>query len=59
MREENPAVRKRSRLFDPQLGFAVAADRFRLSFTHLFRTKEYRTQPQSDQFGAINLTIQT
>ena len=44
---------------DLQLGLALAVERVRLSFTHVFRTREYRTQPHSDQFGAINLTIQT
>jgi len=42
---------------DLQLGAAIAGDAWRLSFTHVFRTKEYRGQPSSDQFGAANLTF--
>ena len=29
---------------------------FRLTFTHVFRSREYTTQQHSDQFGAINLS---
>jgi len=43
---------------DFQLGAAVAFNAFRLSFTHVFRTKEYRGQPHSDQFGSVDLTLQ-
>ena len=42
---------------DMQLGAALTFRAFRLTFTHVFRTKEFRTQQHSDQFGAINLSI--
>jgi hypothetical protein len=42
---------------DSQLGFALTFRKFRLTYTHVFRTKEFRTQPHSDQFGAINLSV--
>ncbi len=42
---------------DAQLGAAITFDAFRLTYTHVFRSKEFRTQPHSDQFGAINLSI--
>jgi hypothetical protein len=42
---------------DGQLGAALTFWRFRLTYTHVFRTKEFRTQPHSDQFGAINLSV--
>jgi hypothetical protein len=42
---------------DLQLGLALAMDRWRLTFTHVFRTREYSTQPHPDQFGAINLSV--
>jgi lipid A 3-O-deacylase len=57
--EASRHVEKEPLVGDLELGLAVAVDRFRLSFTHVFRSKEDRTQPQSQQFGAINLTIQT
>jgi hypothetical protein len=31
-------------------------DVFYLTFTHVFRSREYTTQAHSDQFGAINLS---
>ena len=51
--EKNPFVG------DLQLGAAVSFDRFRLTYTHVFRTREFTTQAHSDQFGAINLSIRT
>ncbi len=42
---------------DMQLGLAMAMDRWRLTFTHVFRTREFTTQQHADQFGAINLSI--
>jgi lipid A 3-O-deacylase len=42
---------------DFETGAAIAFRAFRLSFTHVFRTKEYHGQPHSDQFGAVNLTV--
>ena len=42
---------------DFQLGLAVAMDRWRLTFTHVFRSREFTTQQHPDQFGAINLSI--
>ncbi|HTQ14897.1 MAG TPA: lipid A deacylase LpxR family protein [Rhizomicrobium sp.] len=42
---------------DLQLGAAITTRSWRLTFTHVFRTKEFCTQKNSDQFGAINLSI--
>ena len=41
---------------DLQLGAALTFNSFRLTFTHVFRSREYTTQQHSDQFGAINLS---
>jgi hypothetical protein len=41
---------------DLQLGAAISFEQWRLSFGHVFRTREYRTQMHADQFGAINLS---
>ena len=41
---------------DLQLGAAITFEQWRLSFTHVFRTREYRMQVRADQFGAINLS---
>lgn len=42
---------------DMQLGLAIAMDRWRLTYTEVFRTKEFDTQKHADRFGAINLSI--
>ena len=42
---------------DMQLGAALTFRAFRLSFTHVFRTREFTTQHHSDQVGAINLSV--
>jgi hypothetical protein len=42
---------------DLVLGAAITFDSFRLAFTHDIRTKEYKTQPAQDQFGAVDLTF--
>ncbi len=57
--EPSRHVAKEPFVGDLSLGAALAIDGMRLSFTHVFRTREYRTQPHTDQFGSINLTFQT
>ena len=42
---------------DLQFGAAISYARVRIAFTHVFRTKEYRTQPGVDQFGAVSLSF--
>jgi lipid A 3-O-deacylase len=42
---------------DFQTGLAIAMDRWRLAYTHVFRTKEFTTQQKAQQFGAVNLSI--
>ena len=54
---DSRSVPKKNLVGDLQLGAAIATESWRLSFTHVFRSKEYEGQPSSDQFGAINLTF--
>lgn len=42
---------------DLQFGAAISYARVRIAFTHVFRTKEYRTQPGVDQFGAVSVSF--
>lgn len=56
--ETSRSVPKENFTADFELGAAVAFRAFRVSFTHVFRTKEYRGQPHSDQFGSVDLTVQ-
>jgi hypothetical protein len=55
--ERSRSVPKDPFVMDFQLGAAAEYGGFRVSFTHVWRTKEYRGQPSSDQFGAVNLTV--
>jgi lipid A 3-O-deacylase len=54
--EDSRSVPKIPFTADFQVGAAVEFQSFRLSFTHVFRTKEYKGQPSGDQFGAVDLT---
>lgn len=42
---------------DVQLGFAVNWDRFQLTYTVVWRSKEFSTQTHNDRFGSIILSI--
>lgn len=42
---------------DVSAGAALAFKRFRLSFMHVFRSREYRTQNGFDQFGTLSLSV--
>jgi hypothetical protein len=55
--ETSRSVSKKSLVGDLVLGAAVTFDSFRLAFTHDIRTREYKTQPAADQFGAVDLTF--
>lgn len=53
----SPSVDKRLLVGDLQVGAALQLGGARLSFTHVFRTKEFDTQPSADQFGSVNLSF--
>jgi lipid A 3-O-deacylase len=55
--EESRHVDKEAFVGDGQLGLAIAMDRWRLAFTHVFRTREFETQCHPQQFGAANLSV--
>ena len=55
--ERSRSVDKLNLVGDLVLGAAITFDSFRLAFTHDIRTKEYKTQPAQDQFGAVDLTF--
>lgn len=42
---------------DLQYGAAIAWGAVRLTYTHVFRTKEFKTQMGADQYGALSLSI--
>ncbi|HWD26436.1 MAG TPA: lipid A deacylase LpxR family protein [Rhizomicrobium sp.] len=55
--EASPSVEKRLLVGDLQLGAAMQIGGARLSFTHVFRSKEFATQASADQFGSVDLTF--
>ena len=55
--ESSPSVSKRNMVGDLVVGAAVIFQHARLAFSHVIRTREYKTQHGDDQFGAIDLTI--
>jgi len=55
--ESSRHVDKNNFVGDLQYGAAIAWDRFRLTYTHVFRTREFTTQRGADQFGAISLSV--
>ena len=42
---------------DLDYGAVLAWNRFRLTYTHVFRTREFKTQHGADQFGAVSLSV--
>ncbi len=55
--EQSRSVDKLNLVGDLELGAAVTFDAFQLTFTHVFRSREYATQKAADQFGAVNLSV--
>ncbi|MFH1480740.1 MAG: lipid A deacylase LpxR family protein [Pseudomonadota bacterium] len=55
---DGPSVHKKPLVGDLQAGLAVQWDRYRLSYTQIFRTKEFTGQASSDIFGALSISCQ-
>ena len=51
-------VDKNNIVGDAQVGIAITFGRARLSYTNIFRTREFTGQPKPDDFGAISLSVQ-
>ena len=51
------SVDKKPFVGDFQMGVAAIFGRYRLSYTQIFRTKEYDSQSAPDSFGSINLSV--
>ena len=50
-------VSKKHFVADLQAGAVLTYDEFRLSYTHVWRTKEFDTQQNIEQFGALTLSV--
>ncbi len=49
------SVSKKPLVADFQFGIVVMVDGVRISYTHIFRTKEFNLQPGKHEFGSINI----
>ena len=50
------SVSKKALVGDATLGAAIVFRSFRIAFTHVIRSREYKTQSTDSQFGAVSLT---
>ena len=55
--ESSRSVSKMNLVGDVTFGAAMTFDSFRLAFTRVIRSREYKSQAQQDQFGAVDLTF--
>jgi lipid A 3-O-deacylase len=55
--ESSRSVNKMNLVGDLTFGAAVTFDAFRLAFTRVIRSREYKTQGKESQFGAVDLTF--
>ena len=55
--EDGRNVKKENFVGEVSFGGALDFERFRLSFVHVIRSREYRTQPGFDQFGTLSLAV--
>lgn len=54
---DGPSVDRKVLVGDFQAGLAFVFENVRLTYTHVFRTKEFDGQPQGDRFGALSLSV--
>jgi hypothetical protein len=55
--KDSRSVKKEPFVGDLQWGIVVTWRAYRLSFTHVVRTREFETQGERDQFGAFSLSM--
>lgn len=53
---DSPSVEKRYFVADFQAGISFQWGRFRMSYTQIFRTKEYKSQDKADVFGSLSIS---
>ena len=54
---DSPSVSRKHFVADLQAGAVLTYDALRLSYTHVWRTKEFDTQQNIEQFGAVTLSV--
>ena len=55
--QDSRSVDKENLVGDVQFGAAIVFRAFQLSFTHVLRSREYKTQKRQEQFGAVDLSF--
>ena len=55
--ENSPSVDKKNLVGDLSVGFAFNFDYFKLTYRHLFRTKQFDNQKQGQIIGSLTLTL--
>jgi lipid A 3-O-deacylase len=55
--QSSRSVDKMNLVGDFEFGAAIIFDRVRLAFTHVVRSREYKTQTKAAQFGAVDLSF--
>ncbi len=55
--EDSHSVDRKPLVGDFQIGAALRYRRVRLSFTNVFRSKEFDGQEEASEYGAVNLTV--
>ncbi|RPJ22911.1 MAG: DUF2219 family protein, partial [Desulfobacteraceae bacterium] len=55
---DSHSVDKKPFVGDLQTGLVVQYDRFRITYTQIFRTKEFDGQEDGDIFGSVSLSYQ-
>jgi len=55
--EPSRSVDKNIFVGDLELGAAITFNFMQITFTHVIRTKEFKTQTAADQFGAVNVSF--
>jgi hypothetical protein len=53
---DSHSVDKHTLVGDFQVGAALVAGRFRIAYTHVFRTREFENQNEPDRFGAVSIS---
>jgi len=55
---DSRSVDKKPLVGDLQFGGVLVWNRIRLSYTHVLRSREFKTQERRDNFGSVNLSLQ-
>jgi hypothetical protein len=55
--QSSRSVDKENFVGDAILGAAITFDRMRIAFTHVIRSREYKTQTKEARFGAVDVSF--